>query len=120
MTYKIDPYPFEVDHIDRNSLNNIVTNLRLADRRIQNLNTKVRKDSNTGIKGVHWDKSRSKWAPSIKVNNKAIYLGRYDSLYEAWAARNEAVLKHYPPETHGAALIDLDTLDKITVDSTKT
>ena len=36
--HDVDPHPFEIDHIDRNKGNNIITNLRLVTVSEQNLN----------------------------------------------------------------------------------
>ena len=46
------PDGMEIDHIDGNGFNNRVGNLRLVTRGQNVQNTRVRKDSSTGIKGV--------------------------------------------------------------------
>ena len=51
----------EVDHIDRNPLNNHYTNLRWADRSIQNFNKKVYKNNRSGYKNISFRKDNKKW-----------------------------------------------------------
>lgn len=45
----------ELDHIDRNRLNNKIENLRLADRIIQNRNHNKKPNPKTGVIGVYYD-----------------------------------------------------------------
>jgi len=110
MHHGIDPYPMEVDHEDRNSLNNNVDNLRLGPRGLQNQNRGMQSSNTSGVKGVSWHKGASKWRPEIKVGNKQKYLGLYATLKEAAEARNVAVKKHWPEEVWEANLIDLDLI----------
>lgn len=49
---KIDLGDIVVDHIDRNTENNNPANLRLADIKLNNMNCSLRKDNESGIKGV--------------------------------------------------------------------
>jgi len=66
----------EVDHIDRNPLNNSVDNLRWLDRRGQNLNRKPMGRSK--VKHVHWHRDR--W----RVQHwKLGFIGYYSTLEEA-------------------------------------
>ena len=71
-----DRAELEVDHIDRNPLNNSVDNLRWLDRRGQNLNRDPMGAS--GVKFVH--PSRGRW----RVQHwKHGFVGYYDTLEEA-------------------------------------
>jgi hypothetical protein len=87
--------PKEVDHIDGNPLNNQIENLRFASRSEQCCNTKLRKDSTSGIKGVTWDKSRGKWIVSINKNKKTMFRGRFDDLELAQLVAVEARNKYH-------------------------
>ena len=50
----------------------------------------VRQSTHSSIyRGVHWDKSKGKWAASIKVDNKTEHLGTYDTQKEAAKAFDE-------------------------------
>lgn len=67
-----------IDHIDRNSLNNHISNLRCASYTLQNLNT-IR---NIQAKGYCLTPS-GKYQARITINYKTINLGLYDTAEEA-------------------------------------
>jgi len=110
MQHSVDPYPMEVDHEDRNSLNNNVDNLRLGDSVLQNQNRGTRSDNTSGVKGVSWHKQTSKWRADIWIGNKCKYLGLYATLKEAAEARNAAIKKYWPEEVWEANLVDVEAL----------
>lgn len=58
----------EVDHKDGNPLNNRADNLRAATKSQNGMNTRVRKDSKSGLKGVSFYKRKRKWMYTIVVN----------------------------------------------------
>lgn len=62
--YSLD---YEVDHIDRNTKNNSIRNLRLATRKEQVWNTGSRSGQ---PKGVSWDSSRNKWLMQFRVEGE--------------------------------------------------
>lgn len=70
----------EVDHIDRNGLNNCRMNLRKATRRQNAFNRKM-KNNTSGHVGVNFH--HGKYQASIRNNGKLEYLGRYKTLEEA-------------------------------------
>ena len=74
-----------VDHINRNGLDNRKANLRIADKRINALNSKVRSDSLSGVTGVA--PSGNGWRAYFYGGGKQICLGTYDTLQEAKNAR---------------------------------
>lgn len=65
----------EIDHIDRNPLNNRFDNLRLSDRFEQSENSKMRSDNKSGVTGVFFDKVAKKWRAEIFSNGKNKFLG---------------------------------------------
>ena len=81
------PKGIEIDHIDRNTINNKFKNLRLSSRQCNMRNAGIPKNNKTGIKGVHWHKTNQKWGSSITVNKKQSYLGNYSDFDEAVCAR---------------------------------
>lgn len=79
-----------VDHINRNPRDNRLCNLRVCTTAENNRNKKVRSDSRTGIKGVHYEPNKAKkYRARIQLNGKRITIGRYETLEEAERAYNE-------------------------------
>ena len=55
------PLEKDIDHKDRNKLNNCKSNLRFCDM-TQNLgNQKIHRDNTSGFKGVYFNKNAKKW-----------------------------------------------------------
>ena len=78
------------DHIDRNELNNLESNLRLCTKsqNAQNISISVRNKS--GVIGVWWNEKDCVWSASIQVNNKRCYLGSFTNKYDAIVTRLKA------------------------------
>lgn len=76
-----------IDHIDRNKLNNAISNLREVISQCNLRNTGNWGHNTSGVKGVTYDPNRSKWASAVQVDNKRKYLGRYTSFDNAVCAR---------------------------------
>ena len=76
-----------IDHIDRNSLNNRIENLREVPYSINSMNgVAARKGSKAGLRGVSWCERDSLWRAGIRVNGKLITLGEYRDKHEAHQA----------------------------------
>jgi len=82
------PEEMEIDHIDGDSLNNKIENLRLATRQQQKFNSTLHKNNTSGYKGIYWDKQAKRWRAQIDINNKTIHLGNFDTPEEASNAYN--------------------------------
>jgi hypothetical protein len=65
-----DPKDLDIDHINRNRLDNRIENLRLATTRQSNRNR-------TSL-GICYREKYRKWQAQIRVNGKLKYLGVYD------------------------------------------
>lgn len=91
----IDPLSYDVDHADRNPLNNNPENLRLATRSQNLQNSKTTKRNTSGHKGVYWNKKANKWQASISINKRLVHLGVFLTAEEAAAARSEAEIRVY-------------------------
>lgn len=75
--------PFEIDHIDRNKLNNRIENLRSVTKSENVANQKIRIDNKSGIRGISWNNQNKKWLASKQQNNKRIYLGYFETVEQA-------------------------------------
>lgn len=80
----INDHKIHIDHIDRNTLNNKKENLRLADNAKNHMNQCVRKDNQSGYKGVTKTKSKKnpRWIARIGKNGK-FNLGTFDTPEDA-------------------------------------
>ena len=76
----------EVDHIDKDSTNNRIENLREVSRSCNIRNSNERVDNTSGIKGVTWHKRLNRWGVRI-FNKKEIHLGYFEDFTEAAAHR---------------------------------
>jgi hypothetical protein len=85
------PKGLEVDHIDRNGLNNTRENLRICDR-CQNMRNVGPRDSK-GTKGISWHKRTGKWQARIVAGGAQIYLGVYETEQMAQNAYNDACIR---------------------------
>jgi len=66
-----NPHNFTtIDHIDRNSQNNKISNLRWASRKLQSINRNINKSNKTGTIGVIFEKSKNSYRAIWNNNNK--------------------------------------------------
>ena len=91
--------PKEIDHIDRNPLNNNINNLREVTRQENCRNrTKLKYRNNkltTSIyKGVCWNKQIEKWIARIMISGQRINLGYFAVEKDAAKAYNNAAIKY--------------------------
>jgi hypothetical protein len=77
----------EVDHIDRNPLNNNIENLRIVTHH-QNM-------FNISSKGYDWHKGAKKWRVRIVLNGKEIHGGLFKTEEEAIKKREELKQKYH-------------------------
>lgn len=88
------PQGMVVDHINRQSLDNRRSNLRLGTRGQNNCNRgKCRKKTSSRFKGTH--RFRKKWQAAISVNGKNIYLGLFESEEDAAHRYDQAAKEYY-------------------------
>jgi hypothetical protein len=80
-----DPVPM-LDHIDGNQLNNRIENLRPITVSQNQRNTKLRKDSTSGIKGVSWIRTKKRWTGQVWCNGKLHHAGDFKDKDECAAA----------------------------------
>lgn len=92
--YMTGEYPSVIDHVDRNRSNNAFNNLRIATRRENTINRSSMSKNASGYTGVHRHMRTGRWASSVTVKGKRIYLGLFEDPYEAAKAREAYCKKH--------------------------
>lgn len=91
----------EVDHINRDCLDNRWVNLRDVHGSINGRNRSKRRTSNVKKVGVYWVKSKHKWTALINYKGEQIYLGDYKCFLDAVGERIKAEKKYGYHEGHG-------------------
>ncbi|WDS60638.1 hypothetical protein BC7_00041 [Bacillus phage BC-7] len=82
-----NPVGYEIDHINRNKLDNRKENLRVC--------TKSENMHNRGFKGITFNKACNQYVARITVNGIRVYLGKFDTELEAMNVYKEAKLLHH-------------------------
>ena len=89
-------WPEQIDHINSDRSNNLLSNLREASNAQNNRNTKLRSTNKSGYKGVYWNKKNRNFVARITVNYKDIHLGCFKTVEEAHESYKKAA-----SELHG-------------------
>lgn len=72
-----------VDHINGNTFDNSILNLRLSTFSENQQNRKLSRVNKSGYTGVGFNKATCKWRAIIYLNNKEFYLGSFNTPEEA-------------------------------------
>lgn len=83
-----------VNHKDFNKENNHVSNLEFCNYYENNTHKKLKTNKASKYPGVSFCKTRQKFSSSIKVNGKALFLGRFETEIEAFSAYKKALEEH--------------------------
>lgn len=86
--------PEQIDHKDRDKLNNRVNNLRISNSSLNAYNTDPRRGNTSGVKGVYFCSNTRKWKSWIWVKGKMMHLGCFSNREEAVKVRKEAETKY--------------------------
>jgi hypothetical protein len=84
-----------MDHRNGKRSDNAISNLRVASRSENAMNCRVSSSNSSGVKGVSWYDRTKKWRARISVNNEIIYLGHFEKIEEARAAREAAEIRYF-------------------------
>jgi HNH endonuclease len=76
-------FPEYIDHIDRDTTNNRIENLRQCTLAQNQHNRKAQQNNKSGIKGVFWNSQYKKWHCTVSIGGKQYFAGRYENLSEA-------------------------------------
>ena len=95
MSHLILPCPpgLEVDHINRDKLDNRKSNLRLVTRSQNCANRGNFKNSRSKYKGVRWNKKMGLWEAAIRKDGVITTIGAFDDEVAAASAYNEYARK---------------------------
>lgn len=69
----------DIDHINKNKLDNRKFNLRICNKSQNNSNTEHRKINTSGYKGVSFNKTNKLWCAKICFNNKHVNIGLFET-----------------------------------------
>jgi len=72
--------PKYIDHINGNSGDNRIENLRVATAVQNAYNAKKPKNNTSGLKNISWDKDSKKWVVRLKINETLKNFGRYNDI----------------------------------------
>ena len=96
------PDGFVIDHINGDSIDNRIGNLRLVTISGNNKNKINRIGNTSGCAGVHFDSKRNKWVARINgINKKRYHIGYYADKDQAIKARKQAELENGYHANHG-------------------
>jgi hypothetical protein len=87
--------PDEIDHIDGDRANNLISNLRECTREQNTRNSKIPSTNKSGVKGVYWHTQHKKWYAQLTVSGKQMFLGLFDDLNNAKKTIDEYRLKYH-------------------------
>jgi len=99
--YMTGSIPEEVDHINGHRADNRWSNLRASNRAHNSKNMKAPSTNRSGVVGVFWNTGKRKWTARIKVNQKSIHLGHFESIADAARARCVAEMEYGFCANHG-------------------
>lgn len=91
----------EVDHINGDRSDNRLANLRSVPKSENAKNKRKSKRNSSGCTGVAWSKNAGKWIAEIQCSGVREYLGCFDRLEDAKAARKLAEMRLGFHENHG-------------------
>lgn len=87
--------PDFVDHIDGDTKNNRIENLRASSKSQNGMNQGLSKANKTGCKGVYFDARKKKFGVRVRVNKKQKHFGWFDDIELAGLVASEARVKFH-------------------------
>lgn len=84
-------YPdFEIDHVNGDRADNRIQNLRKVTKSLNQRNSSMRKNNQSGVIGVNWVASKRRWIARIWDGPHHRYLGQFTKIEDAAVARAKA------------------------------
>ena len=91
----------QIDHINGNTLDNRIENLRSATNQENGKNRAIGTNNTSGAIGVYWSIDKSKWLVKINKNGKRKHIGYFKNKDDAISARAKANLECGYHANHG-------------------
>jgi len=91
----------QIDHINQDPTDNRIENLRDVSQTENLRNQSLRTNNTSGYTGVSFIKERNKYAADIQLKGVTKWLGYYDTVEEAAAARKVADINYNFHPNHG-------------------
>lgn len=88
-------WPECIDHIDGNTLNNCIANLREVTRKQNAENRKKNANNRSGFQGVYWVEREGKYKSQVCHNGEMFHLGTFVDSEEAAKAAREFRNEHF-------------------------
>lgn len=83
-------WPKQIDHENRNQLDDRIENLRLATNSQNRANILKQSNNTSGYKGVTWNRVSKKWQVRLGINGKRLFLGEFFKIDDARRAYDKA------------------------------
>lgn len=96
----MNPRNLQVDHMNRNKLDNRKCNLRVVTNQENHFNRPVNRNNKSGHTGVYFHKQCSKWCVQLRKGNRTIHGGTFDKLSLAIEARENLEVIYFTFEKH--------------------
>jgi len=90
----------QIDHINGNTLDNRIENLRAVDNITNSMNRSIQSNNSSGYHGINQLPSGN-WRVRINVNRKRINVGTFESFDEALENRQYAEIRYGYHKNHG-------------------
>lgn len=88
-------YGKEIDHKNRNPLDNRKENLRLATHKQNCRNSTIARNNKSGFKGVHYREDANMFRVKIEVDGKQVYGGYYKYAVNAAKKYNKMAIEYF-------------------------
>jgi hypothetical protein len=90
------PIGMVIDHVNRDTLDNRLSNLRLIPKAGNAQNRNAHKNNVTGLRGVHFRKDTGKFLAHVRMNGINIRLGYYATANDAYVVASKYRKAHMP------------------------
>lgn len=94
----------EVDHLNGNGLDNRLCNLRVVSRRENNMNIRKQARNSSGVTGVRLHRCGNSYGAFIIRHSKREWLGSFNNIFDAAAARKSAENRYGFGPSHGLTM----------------